>query len=162
MAWQNRKTDCGRIRQWLVETLTQRLDITTAWLQRHLAACPSCRRQIAGNSRLRLALLLIKTQPHSRDLLMQANRRAIRILKRNLQESAQAEKLRHIRARPSLPERLGKYTQSIGHAAACLLVLLLLRMGVFSSLTKIQDQGQQFVKQYYARHLDQDLYDDII
>ena len=69
MAWSNRKTDCPRIRQWLLETLTQRLDISTAWVQRHLAACPRCRRQIAGNSRLRLALLLVKTQPHSPDLL---------------------------------------------------------------------------------------------
>ncbi len=162
MTWSSRKTDCPRIRQWLVETLSQRLDITTTWVQRHLTACPRCRRQIAGNSRLRLALLLVKTQPHSPDLLMHANRRAIRILKRNLQESPQAKKLRHISARPSLRERLCKYTQSIGHAAACLLVLVLLRMGVFSSLTKIQDQGEQFVKQYYARHLDQDLYDDII
>ena len=93
---------------------------------------------------------------------MQANRRAIRILTRNLQESDQAEKLRHIRARPSLGERLGKYTQSIGHAAACLLVLVLLRIGIFSSLSKIQEQGERFVKQYYAPHLDQDIYDDII
>ena len=160
MVWQNRKTDCPRIRQWLLETLSQRLDVTSAWVQRHLADCPRCRRQIAGNSRLRLALVLIKTQPHSSDLLMHANRRAIRVLRRNLQESPQAQKLRHIHARPPLRERLGKYTQSIGHAAACLLVLVLLRMGIFSSLTKIQDQGQQFVKQYYAPHLD--LYDDTL
>lgn len=157
MVWQNRKTECPRIRQWLFETLTQRLDVTAGWVQRHLAACPRCRGQIAGNSRLRLALALVKTQPYSPDLLMQANRRAIRVLKRNLQESAQAEKLRHVCARPSPGERLSKYTQSISHAAACLLVLVLLRMGIFSSLTKIQDQGEQFVEQYYTRHLDQDL-----
>ncbi len=162
MVWQNRKTDCSRIRQWLLETLNQRLEITSTWLQRHLADCPKCRRQIAGNSRLRLAMLLIKTQSHSPDLLMQANRRAIRVLQRNLQELPQAEKLRHIYARPLLRERLSKYTLSISHAAACLLVLVLLRMGIFSSLTRIQDQGQQFVKQYYAPYLDQDLHDDTL
>ena len=154
MVRSNRKNNCGRIRHWLADTLSQQLDITTAWAQRHIATCPSCRRQVAGNSRLRLALLLIRTQSHSRDLLMQANRRAIRLLAGGLQESAQAQKLRHIRPQPSFGQKLSKYTQSVTHAAACLLILVLLRTGVLSSLTKINDQGERFVEQHYNRYMD--------
>ena len=154
MVWPNRKNNCGRIRQWLADTLTQQLDFTTAWTQRHIATCPSCRRQIAGNSRLRLALMLIKTQPHSRDLLMHANRRAIKLLARGLQDSPQAHKLRHIRPQPTIYQKLSKYTQSITHAAACLLILVLLRTGILSSLSRINDQGERFVEQHYNRYMD--------
>lgn len=155
------KNNCGRIAEWLAQALAGRLDITTAWAQRHIAGCPRCRRQLLGNNRLRLAFLLIKTQPHKPDLLMQANRRAIGVLKRSLRELPKAERLRHMSPQPALAVKLSKYTQSLGHAAACLLILLLLRMGIFSSLTKVDEQGKEFARQYYARLKNADLLDDI-
>ena len=161
MARYNIKNSCGRIGEWLADTVADRVDNTTAWTQRHIASCPRCRRLAIGNSRIRLALLLIKTQPHKPDLLMQANRRAIGVLKRSLRELPQAERLRHISPKPALLVRLSKYTQAVGHAAACLLVLLLLRMGIFSSLAKVDKQGQEFAKAYSARLTDADLLDDM-
>ena len=61
-----------------------------------------------------MGLLLIKTQPHGADLLAKANRRAVDVLKHGLRELPKAEKLRHACPRPTLHERLGKYTQSAG------------------------------------------------
>jgi len=156
------KNSCGQIGEWLAEAVADRLDITTAWAQRHIVNCPRCRQQVLGNSRVSLAFLLIKTQPHKPDLLMQANRRAIGVLKRSLRELPKAEKLRHMSPQPALAVKLSKYTQSLGHAAACLLILLLLRMGIFSSLAKVDEQGKEFAKQYYARLTDADLLDDIL
>ena len=161
MAKLDEKNNCGRIRRWFSEAVANQLDNTSRWAQHHIANCPRCRRQALGNSRIRLALLFIKTQPHGRDLLSRANRRAIGVLKHSLRELPKAEKLRHMSPRPALHERLGKYTQSMGHAAACLGVLLLLRMGIFSSLTKVDEQGQAFVKNYYAPYFDQELIDDM-
>ena len=156
-----RPTSCGQIGMWLAERATDRLDLATRWAQSHVANCPRCRRQILGNSRLRLALLLIKTQPHRPDLLMQANRRAINILKRSLRETPTAERLRHMTPSPAFLQRLTKYTQPLTHAAACLAILLLLRTGIFSSMKRFHDQGAQAVKQYYTRHLDQDTLDEL-
>ena len=157
-----KKTNCGRIRRWLSEAVANQLESTAAWTQRHIANCPRCRRLALGNSRIRLALLLIKTQPHSLDLLAGANSRAIGVLTRSLRELPKAEKLRHICPEPSLPQRLGKYTQALGHAAACLAVLLMLRMGIFSSLKKVDRQGREVVKQYYSRAMDAHFLDDVI
>ena len=162
MARFDKEHNCGRIRRWLSEVVANQLDNTASWGQRHIANCPRCRRLALGNSRIRLALLLIKTQPHSHDLLAQANRRAIGVLKRSLRELPKAEKLRHIIPQPSLPQRLGKYSQALGHAAACLAVLLMLRMGILSSLKKVDRQGREVVKQYYSRAMDAHFLDDVI
>ncbi len=85
---------------------------------------------------------------------MHANRRAIKLLARGLQDSPQAHKLRHIRPQPTIYQKLSKYTQSITHAAACLLILVLLRTGILSSLSRINDQGERFVEQHYNRYMD--------
>jgi len=158
----DRKHGCGRIRQWLAGAIKQRLSILSIRMQRHIADCPRCRRLAAGNSRLRLALLLLRTQPHSPELLMQANCRAIGVLKRNLRDLPKAEKLRHAMVEPSLFERLSKYTQSVSYAAACLVVLLMIRTGIFSGMMKLHEQGTQAIEQYYTHNLDEDILDDIL
>ena len=157
-----RQVSCGQIGMWLAEMATDRMDLAARWAQSHVANCPRCRRQILGNSRLRLALLLIKTQPHTPNLLMEANRRAINVLKRSLRETTTAERLRHLTPRPAFFQRLAKYTQPLTHAAACLAILLLLRTGIFSSMKRFHDQGAQAVKQYYTRHLDKDILDELL
>ena len=160
MARHNVKDSCEQIGVWLTETIAERVDNTAAWAQGHIAQCPRCRRLVLGHSRLRLALLLLKTQPHRSELFMLANRQAIGVLNRSLRELPKAEKLRHILPQPSLANRFSKYTQALGHAAACLLVLLLLRTGVFSSLKKVDKQSQEFAKAYYDRLIEAGLTDD--
>jgi hypothetical protein len=45
----------------------------------------------------------------------------------------------------------------VGNAAACLAVLLIMRMGIFSSMDKFQTEGQKALKQYYKHQLPEDL-----
>ena len=155
-------SNCGRIRRWLAETVGNRLDMTAGWVRRHVAECPRCRGELLGNGRLRMALLLLKTQPHAPDLLMRANRHAVAAMEHTLRAMPEAEKLRHAAPRRALSERIGRYSQALTHAAACLAILMLVRMGIFSSMTRVHDEGTRVVQQYYARHLDADILDDIL
>ena len=149
---------CQRIMRHFGEALSGGLSMPAA-LQRHIANCPRCRRLMLGHNRLAVAMMLMKTQPHRDDLLMRANRRAIAVLDHTLRELPQARKLRHMTVRVGLIYRMSKYTQAAGYAAACLAVLLLMRVGIFSSFTRLENQGTQFVERYYGRYLDEDSHD---
>ncbi len=162
MLHSNKDNMCGRIRRWLSEAVGSPPSLLARWLEKHLAECPKCRRRAIGYGRLSVAMSLIKAHAHRADLLMRANRRAVAMLRRPLRETTKAQALRHVLTKPSLRERLGKYTQSAVSAAACLLVLLLMRTGIFSSMTSLHDEGEQAVRQYYAKHLDQDMLDQIL
>jgi hypothetical protein len=45
--------------------------------------------------------------------------------------------------------------------AACVVVLLLMKVGVLSSMESFQTEGQEVVKQYYASQAGQDLTNEI-
>ena len=156
-----RKKYCGLVRPWLAEALNNRMNAPATWLRKHIAECPRCRRVVLGGNRLRVAFLLLKTQPHRSDLLAQANSRAITVLKRSLRDLPQAQKLRRMSPRPNLLQRLGKYKQGAFNAAACLVVLLLMKAGILSAMMKFHDEGTQVAQRYYARYLDQDIMDDL-
>ena len=115
-----------------------------------------------GSARLRVALLLIKTQPHPADLLSMANRRAIGVLKHGLRDLPKARKLAQTFPRPSFRKGLDKYARPMVHAAACLIVLLLVRTGVFSAMMKVQHEGTEAAQRYYARHLGEQPPDDTL
>jgi hypothetical protein len=161
MRWWKKDSSCGRVWRWLGELVAGRGGIPAA-LRRHVAGCPRCARLAGGANRLALGLLLLKSQPHGAGLLMRANRQALGVLQRSLREAPAAEKLRAMAPRRTLLERVGRYTQSVAHAAACLVVLLLLRHGVFTGLNRAQEQGRRAVEKYYTSHLDQDLVDQIL
>ena len=162
MATANKTRRCGRLEQWLVETVACHMQTPAGWMQRHLATCPRCRKAALRTSRLRTAFLLLKTEAHTGDLLLQANARAIAVLSRRVRDVPKARRLREMRPGPRLRQRLGGHVQSLAHAAACLAALLLLRMGVLTSLTRVHDQGKQVVEQYYARSLDKDMLEDLL
>jgi hypothetical protein len=105
--------------------------------------------------------MLVRSQPHSLDLLMRANTRAIGVLKRSLRCQPKAEKLKTMVPEPKLAERLGKYKNSVANVAACLAILYLTKQGVFSSMDKFQLQGQRALKQYYANNVGQELANEI-
>jgi hypothetical protein len=62
---------------------------------------------------------------------------------------------------PKLLERCGKYSHSAANVAACIAILLLMKIGVFSSMDMFQTQGQKVIKQYYASRVGDDLADEI-
>jgi len=152
---------CRRIRAYLYRIVNSSLGLDTGWAQKHIANCPRCQSRIVGISKVELALSLVKSQRHDLDLLMRANAQAIGVLKHGLRQTPKAEKLKSTLPEPTLSERFSKYKHSAANVAACLAILLLMKIGIFSSMDKFQSRSQEVLKQYYARHIGQDLADEI-
>jgi hypothetical protein len=108
-------------------------------------------------SRVELALVIVKSQPHHIDLLKQANAHAIGVLKHSLREASQADTLRNFRPEPSFIERSGRYRYRLGNVAACLAIVVLTRTGLFSSLERVNARGKECMRQYYAAQAGEDL-----
>lgn len=152
---------CKKVRNWLYKVINTRVSLDANWVQSHIASCPRCQRRFAAIGKVNLALSIIKSQPHKLDLLKRANAQAIGVLKHSLREAPKAQKLKKIMPEPKLLERLGKYNHSAVNAAACITILLLMKVGIFSSMEKFQTEGQKIVKDYYAKQVGQDLADEI-
>lgn len=146
----------GRLLEWA----DARLGPNAAWVQRHAALCPTCRRRLAGLNRVDLAIAAMLSQPHRLDLLRRANSSALRMLKRDLREEAQAQSLDRDGAEPALAEA-DTHLNTLLRIAACLAIILLVRVGVFGTLNKARTHGRAAMKQYYAHHAGQDMADEI-
>jgi len=152
---------CRQIRAWLHKAINSRLGLDADWVQNHIANCPRCNRRLVNVGKVNLALSAMKSQPHKLDLLMRANTQAIDVLKHSLRRAPKAQKLRVMVPEPELFERCSKYTQSAANVAACIAILLLMKIGIFSSMDKFQTQGQKVVEQYYASQVGEDLADEV-
>lgn len=130
-------------------------------MQTHISSCPRCRRRLVSAGRVNLALSLMKTRPHRLDLLMRANEQAVAVLRHGLQAEPRAAKLKTSLPEPKLVERCGRYGPSVGHWAACVTVLMMMKIGVFSSVDAFQTESQEVMKKYYARQVGQDLAEEI-
>ncbi len=160
---ENRKTknNCKTIRAWLFKLINSRIGLNADWVRNHIAHCPRCRKRLALVGKVELALSVIKSQPHSLDLLMRANAQAIGVLKHSLRNTPKAQKLKAVLPEPKLLEACGKYKHSLANAVACLAVLFLMKIGIFSSMEKFQTQGSRAVKNYYTTHVGQEMADEI-
>ncbi|MHC4323050.1 MAG: hypothetical protein ACYSUX_02125 [Planctomycetota bacterium] len=152
---------CRRIRGWLYTAISRSFGPEAQWLHNHIMRCPRCQRRLVSCGRVNLALSYIKSQPHGLDLLMRANTQAIAVLKHSLSSEPKARDLEKKLPEPKLLERCRKYGNSVANLAACIVILLLMKIGVFSSMDKFHNQGQQVMKQYYARQVGQDLADEV-
>lgn len=152
---------CRQIRAWLYETINKYAGPDAGWIQSHISNCPRCQLRLAGVGRVHLSLAAIKSQPHRLELLKNANTQAISVLKHSLRDAPKAEKLRLIQPEPKLLERANIYKRPLANIAACIAILILVKIGVFSSMAKFQAQGQQTIKQYYAAQLGEDLTNEI-
>lgn len=130
-------------------------------LSEHIATCPRCQKRLAMVNRVELAFGLIKSQPHGLDLLACANTKAIGVLKHSLRDAPQSEKLRHSRPDQNWLEKKRPVIERILNIAACLFVVVMIRMGVTSSLTNVKHKGQTALHNYYARNLDSQLYNEL-
>ena len=157
----NSKNKCRRIRTWLHNAISKRINLDTGWIQTHIANCPRCRQRLASVAKVYFALSVMKSQPHNLDLLMRANAQAISTLKHSLQQAPKTRKLKTMMPELKPLERCGKYARSTANVAACIIILLLMKIGVFSSMDKFQTEGQKAIKQYYANHIGKDLTDEI-
>jgi len=153
--------ECRRIRAWLFTAMSSRFGTDTDWLQNHISKCLRCLRRFVSRGKVNIALSFMKTKPHRLDLLMRANAQAIGVLKHCLRQAPRARQLRTILPEPKLLERCGKYGYSAANLAACIAILLLMKISVFSSVDKFHAEAQKVIKQYYARQVGQGLADEI-
>ena len=130
-------------------------------MQAHVARCSRCQRRFSAHGRVQLALSLIKSEMHSLDLLSKANAATIGVLKHSLRDAPQAEQLKLALPRPRLLERLSLLSQPILQTAACAAILLLSKVGLYSSVENVQKQGQRAVRQYYDDRLGGDMAKDV-
>ena len=152
---------CKQIRAWLHKTIGGRFGPDAGWIQNHIANCPRCRRRLSAVGKVNLALSIIKSQPHKLDLLMRANTQAVGALKHSLRQAPKALKLKVCLPEPNQLEKWGRYAHTVANVAACIVILLLMKIGVFSSMGKFQTEGKKAIEQYYASHVGKDLVDEI-
>jgi len=152
---------CRQIRAHLHKAITSHFGPDADWVQNHIGNCPRCQRRFASIGKVNLALSLVKSQPHKLDLLMRANTQAISLLKHSLREAPKAKMLKNMQPEPSLLERCSVYKHSAANVAACITILFLMKIGVFSFVDKFQTEGQKVVKQYYVNQVGEDLANDI-
>jgi len=152
---------CKRIRTWLYAAMSRRFGPEANWLHNHIMYCPRCQRRLVSCGKVNLALSFMKSQPHALDLLMRANTQAIAVLKHSLRREPKAQKLETKLPEPNLRERCNQCGHSVANLAACILILFLMKVGVFSSMGNLQAQGQKVIKQYYVKQVGADLADEI-
>ena len=152
---------CKRIRTRLYTAMSRRFGPDAKWLHNHIMYCPRCQHRLVSYGKVNLALSFMKNQPHGLDLLMRANTQAIAVLKHSLRREPKAQKLERKLPEPKLMERCRQYGHSAANLAACIVILLLMKIGVFSSMGNLQTQGQKVIKQYYVKQVGEDLADEI-
>ena len=152
---------CRRLRQRYLMALARRLGPDAPWVQRHLDVCPRCRQRMAGWHRVELAFSALKSQSFSLDLLRQANSDAVKMLTRDLREAPQADHLTHAKAEPTLLERSLRYRHWATNVAACFVVLILAKSGLFSSLDRFNSGSEKLVRDYFASQAGDDLADEL-
>lgn len=152
---------CRQIRNWLYTTFSRHFGPEANWLYDHIIHCPRCQQRLISCGKVDLALSFVKNQPHNLNLLMRANAQAIAVLKHNLRNEPKAQELKRKLPEPKLIERFSKYGHSVANLAACFFILLLMKIGVFSSMDNFQNQGQKVIRQYYSRQIGEDLANEV-
>jgi hypothetical protein len=161
MSTLNIKNKCKRLRFRLGKKLIETLNPNGPWLQTHIANCPKCQKRLYRLGKVKLAFTLVKSQPHSLDLLMRANTQTINTLKHSLRTAPKAEILKTARPEPHWLFSRSKHLQSLLGTAACLAFILLLKVGLFNSVEDFKHKGDNVVRNYCAKHLDQETFDEI-
>ncbi len=128
----------------------------------HIAHCPQCRRRLAGQNRVEIALMLMKSQPQSGHLLAKANAKTLGVLKHSLREAPKSETLRQSRPDTTRFEKLRPGLERVANTAACLFVILMIKTGLTNSLADYHDQGETAIHNYYARNLGQSMADELM
>ena len=156
-----KKSQCRQLIDRTLRLLADRFSPDCSWIQNHIANCPRCQRRIARLGRVELAISLLKSRPHSLELLMRANTQAIGVLKRSLRTTAKAEYLRNIRPEPNIFERISKYKHSLANCAACIVIAVLMKNSATYSAKSFENKGKEAIEQFYASRAGEDIASDI-
>jgi len=161
MAIKKADNKCRSLRTRLYTAMNKHIGSQANWARNHIANCPRCQRRLASAGKVHLALSFTKAQPHGLDLLMRANEQAVSVLKHSLRREPKAQALKEKMPEPKPLEKYRKYGFSIGSLAACLAILILMKIEVFSSMDTVHSKGRNVFKQYYVRNVGQDLADEV-
>ncbi|KPK43915.1 MAG: hypothetical protein AMJ65_04520 [Phycisphaerae bacterium SG8_4] len=153
--------ECRRIRTLLYSAASKRFGPDAGWFQKHVVGCPRCRRRLAAFHKVDLAFSLVKSQPHKLDLMARANARAIAVLKHSLRAEPEVPNLKTKLPEPKLPEIFRGCGRAVANAAACAAILLLMKIGVLSSMNQFHSTGQKGMEHYYAKRIGEDLAGEI-
>lgn len=154
----NSQSKCKKVRSWLyLKCFSPDAD----WVQNHIMNCPRCQRRLTAYNKVNLAMSFMKAQPHRLDLLMRSNAQAINVLRHSLRETPKAQKLAQAFPEQKLREKMYKYMQPAFNCAACIVIMMLMKIGIFTSMDKFQSQGQKTIRQYYVSQVGDDLADEI-
>ncbi len=131
-----------------------RIDFESPWVQRHIAGCTRCQRRFAHLGRVNLALSLLKSESQPLGLMTKANKATVQVLQRAVRETPAALNLKTALPNPTVFDHLRMARYQIGNLAACVSLLVLSKLGMFSSLAACQAEGKKAMEQYYAQYLD--------
>lgn len=151
----------GGTSRWWMPFYRPGIDLDAPWVQRHIAVCPRCQRRFAATGSVQLALALLRSRPMDLGLLGRANAKAIGLLQRSIRQVPKANTLKVAIPEPTVFERIRHWRGSLTQMAACLAIVLLGKIGVFSSIQNTQARCRQAMNQYYANHVGQDLADEV-
>ena len=137
------------------------IDFESPWIQRHIAGCPRCQRRFAHLSRVNLAFSLLRSQSQPLTLMTEANQRTVRVLQKAVRQTSQALDLKTALPNPTIWDHLRMARYHIANMAACVTLLVLFRMGIFSTIQNAENRGRKAMYQYYAQHLGTDISDEL-
>ena len=147
---------CSRLRDKLIRPIESLISSDSNWLQSHLSHCSRCRKRFVDLSRVDFSLNILKSQPHSIDLLANANNKALGFLKHSLRYAPQAQTLRELKPKVKTIHRVTAIFTPLINAAACIGVVTIMRFGFFDSVKNFTDTGQQIVDNYYSQYIDEE------
>jgi hypothetical protein len=94
-------------------------------------------------------------------LLGRANAKAVAVLRRDVRDVPEANALKTAVAEPTLFERLRQCKGVLTQMAACMAIITLAKIGLFSSVQSAQTMGRQAMHEYYADRGGQNLADEV-
>ena len=155
------RNKCGSIRGRMQKAIAARINLDSGWVAEHIATCPRCQKRLGNFGRVKLAMTLLKSQPHTLNLLAKANTQAINVLKHSLREAPKAEVLKAAKPDLSIFEKCRRRAQPALNAAACIMIIALSKAGIFSSIENSQKTGNTVARNYYTMHVGSEMADDI-
>jgi hypothetical protein len=112
-------------------------------------------------NRIELGLMLIKTQPLENGLLARANSQALGVLNHSLRYAPKSKVLRNAKSDTNRLEKIRPNFERALNVAACIFIVIIIKTGVSSSLLDYKKKGEAVIENYYARNLDNQLFDEI-
>ncbi len=148
---------CSSVRQWLKAFAGKGLKLENSLLYFHVLNCPKCQQRLMAVKKVDHAIMMIKSQTHSADLLANANKKAVGVLKHSLRENPKAGKLKEAMPKPSVINIFSAVNHKLVNTAACLVIFFLMKTNVINSMEDFQNSGDKIVSNYYEKNLGEDL-----